>query len=159
MLSNFEISKITKQHNIKLNYVGYKDLIPAKKYKTFNGIINMDSSDPNDIGGPSGTHWVSLIIRNNQSIYVDSFGCIEPLEIKEFVNQNGLEHFGYNTTQIQDIKDDHCGYYCIALLLFIKHNKGELYDVVDKFINLFDSNTKKNAKILRNYLTSNGVTC
>jgi len=159
MLSNFQITDICKKHHIPLQYVGYKDLIPKRKLKSYSAIINMDSSNPND-GNPSGSHWIALIKRDKLCYYFDSFGFPAPKEITNYVIYLQPQHYAYNTTQIQNIDDDHCGYYCIGLLLYVKHNykKGSnLYEVVNDYTNLFDSNTDNNKRILLDYLAKYGI--
>ena len=154
MLSNIELKNLSKIYAIKVDYIGYKDTMPNIKSKSnYGAIINIDNSNPDDFN-PNGSHWTCLIIKNNICIYFDSFGLGETIETMNFINKQNVKHYGYNNVQIQDIKDDHCGYYCIALLLFVKNNySNNLIDTINNFIDLFDKiNVKNNKKILLNFL-------
>lgn len=154
MLSNFEIEDICKKRNIKLNYCNFKDKLPNRKYKSFNGIINLDSSSPYD-GNPSGSHWTALIIKNRHAFYYDSFGIIYPQEVLNFCKFQNVKHLAYSTKEIQNIDDQHCGYFCIGLLQYVKlhtkHDK-DLYDIVQNYLEIFNEDTKQNTSILEEYL-------
>ena len=152
MLSNFQLDDICKQHDIKLNFCSFKsDLNNDKhKYKNYNAIINLAS-------GGLGSHWLCLIIKDGNAIYSDPFGVIYPTEVLTFCKARKVKHLAYTTDEIQYINDDHCGYYALALLLFVKHNKGNLYDVVEKYLSMYSKNPKDNANILKSYLAKYNI--
>ena len=149
MLSDEELINMCQCQNIELNYCGYKDTMPNITNQTnYNCIINIDGVDKND-NNVSGSHWVCVIIKDNNAFYFDSFGLPEPIETMKFIKNQNIKHYGYNKKQIQNINDDHCGYYCFALLSYVKHYfENDLYNTVNNFINLFNKNTKKNKNIL-----------
>ena len=154
MLSNIELKNLSKIYAIKVDYIGYKDTMPNIKSKSnYGAIINIDNSNPDDFN-PNGSHWTCLIIKDGICIYFDSFGLGETIETMNFIKKQNVKHYGFNNVQIQDIKDDHCGYYCLLLLRYVKENSNKnLIDSINNFIDLFDkNNVKNNKKILLNFL-------
>ena len=152
MLTNDEIENECKKHNIKLNFCNFKDLLPKRKYKFFNGIINLQSSETNGKYN-CGSHWLGLVIRFDNAFYFDSFGEVPPTEITDFVKLQGLHHFGYNTKEIQNMNSERCGWFCIGLLNYLKGStKDNFYQKVDEYLNLYSTDTKLNDAININYL-------
>ena len=154
MLSNIQIEKQMRNMKIPLNYCGFKDLIPkAKNVNNWFGIINLDSSKPNIINDPvGGTHWLGLVIINSNAFYFDSFGYDCPIEIMNFVKSCKPKHYGYNNFDIQNINDEHCGYYSMSFIKWMYDNHAKypnIYDCANDYINKFDTNTKNNLNILR----------
>src|SRR5689334_22618032 len=143
MISNLEIESICKEQKVSLNFCNFKDLLQNKKYKSFAGIINLQSSSANK----NGTHRLCYVQKGQEGFYFDSFGVVAPLEVTEFVKLQDLKHFGYNTREIQNLKSEKCGYFCLALLIFLKHNKGKFYNVIDKYLNMFSYDTELNDNI------------
>ena len=144
MLTNVELMNLARNKGIQLDYVGLKDEMSAVKnkkniYGSLNCIINLDGSDPHDFN-KNGSHWTCLIIRDGSCVYFDPFGLPESIETRQFINdQRGVKHYGFNQVKIQDIKDDHCGWYCMALLMYVTHCfSNNLMDTTSNFINLFD---------------------
>ena len=76
-----------------------------------NYIINLDDSQN------VGSHWTALQINKNKAIYFDSFGCVPPQNVTDFVKQTNIK-LGYNNFIIQDLESEKCGFCCIAYLLF-----------------------------------------
>lgn len=113
-------------------------------------VINLDSQD-----GP-GTHWVSFIkINDDDVLYFDSFGFPPPQEQIDAFLRNHDKVF-HNKRQIQDIKSILCGYYCIGFFkFFLEHgvgNRKKPTEPLQKYAELFDTNTKKNNELLKKYL-------
>lgn len=126
----------------KLNGIFMKDEIP-KKLKNGWYIFNMDdSTDPRN-----GTHWVAFKRKKNNDFYFDPIGIIPPLEVlaecKECI---------YNTKQIQDRNSTACGWFCIAVILWDKK-----WGNINRFVNCFSDNPKKNDLILFKILECLGV--
>ena len=117
----------------------------------FNCIINLNGVSPDD-GNISGSHWTCLSILNNNAFYFDYFGFPASIETEQFIKKQNIKHYGYNTTQIQNIKSNKCGYFCIALLLHIKNNPNNFYNTIDNFLNMFHDDTKYNDSILMKFL-------
>jgi len=148
-LSNDELYQLANQLHIPLTKVLMKNEF-GKKRENGNFIVNLAS----DNDGSNGTHWVTLIVRDNYSFYFDSFGCLPPEEIKIFVSE-AKKPIYYNTFEIQDLNSSLCGFYCIAILNFITTHRDEyLLTSCNDFINLFVENTKLNGIILKKYLCS-----
>jgi hypothetical protein len=149
--NNEELIKIAKELNISLKDVCMKNMLPNKR-TIGNYIINL-ASYPNN-----GTHWVLLIVNNNISFYFDSFGELPPTEIYEFCKTE-KKKLCYNTFEIQDLKSNLCGFYCISLIKFVHDKMGSFktkksfLDCCNNFINMFKKNTKLNGKVLKEYLS------
>ena len=146
MITNFDLEKIASNYQIELK-IFMKDQLDKLQINNGNYIINLD-----DLQG-QGTHWVSLFISQNKAIYFDSFGCVPPLNVINFVKQRSKIKLGYNNFIIQDLKSDACGFYCIAFFVFLSQSKNkDIYKSTDDFIKMFKDDTLKNEQILKNYL-------
>ena len=102
-------------------------------------VINLDDKNS------KGTHWVSLFIDRNVTIYFDSFG-IEyiPLEVLNKIKDKSITP---NIFRIQDNESIMCGFYFIAFIEYMLARKTLL-----DYTNLFSPNDyKKNDKIIYNY--------
>ena len=140
-LTNFVIMRIIQSQGVDdFNGVYMKDQLPDKLERG-SYIVNLQSS--NDGGG---THWVCLYYTPNFSYYYDSFGFVPPLEI-----QNKIIPYIYNDMEIQDIDSTACGFYCVALVLFL-NKKMNIERGFIEFINLFGKDTKRNEAILHQIL-------
>jgi len=149
-ISNFDLVKRAKSHNVKLEL---KDIIMADELlnialkRNMNLIINLEDSTG------QGTHWVCLIIKGKNSFYFDSFGAKPDTYITRYCRLNGLR-LGYNNYIIQDLSSTECGIFCIALLKYLANNKRkELYKTSDEFIDIFNNNTKDNDKLLKCFMS------
>lgn len=141
LTSNIELLDILKNDNIKIIGVFAKDKLKNASLKYGFYIINLDNSD-----GP-GTHWTVLYkINDGFSLYYDSFGFPAPEEVEDL-----LHKYEYNKKQIQDIKSNSCGFYCIAFIKFMI-NKQDILLAFNTFCNLFRSNTIDNEIILHQLL-------
>lgn len=140
ILSNYDLDNLLKYLNIDKYKIISKDEL--KKNKNINNyIINMsDSNQP-------GTHWISLIINHNKKkcYYFDSYGIIYPEIVSKIFNNYTII---YNKTQIQDINNKCCGWFCIYFIYFMIHNNNNL----SKFIKIFNKKElTKNDDILVDY--------
>jgi hypothetical protein len=121
-----------------------------------NYVINLQSSTEGN-----GSHWVALIYQPDASFYCDSFGAPPVEEVIQLVKRSKTKHFAYNQSIIQDLNSEVCGYYAMGLFLYVKHNKGPLFNLATEYINEFDDDTKRNVGILksifRRYLPDNTV--
>ena len=142
-LSDEDLMKYLKEHNIKINKICFQDQLPEKLKIGFY-IINLQSSTDGN-----GTHWVSLYYNPNMSIYFDPFGFVPPKEIEERLNK-----YIYNDIEVQYINDTSCGYYSLAFIQFL-YNRNNKYDFFNTFINLFNhADFKKNNSICETILNS-----
>ena len=81
-LTNFEIQKY--QNEPKFNGVFSRDNLP-NKIKGGAYVINLDEYSD------TGTHWISLYVKNNDITYFDSFGVEHiPKEIKKFISNKNI---------------------------------------------------------------------
>jgi hypothetical protein len=132
-LSNIEIEDKLKLYNIKLNGI----IMSNELNKLYNGfyIVNLDR-----VGG-SGTHWTCLYYDGKINYYFDSFGQPPNIHIEKILGPI----FIYNKEQIQNIKSDACGYYCIAWIRFMSRgkNKNRLFNIFNNLFNNIETNEKK----------------
>jgi len=144
MISNFELEELASRRGIDLIGVYSKDDLPHKK-KVGSYIINMQNEHDGN-----GTHWVSFIIfENRKCCYFDSFGVYMPDDLLNWLSI--FQPVAINKRQIQDIKSEMCGYFCIAFIEFFKNFDLKQYDVFEKYddyINCFSNNLKMNDKIV-----------
>lgn len=77
-------------------------------FKHESGIINLDDNDG------SGTHWVAYKKSNNNVIYFDSFGDLQPPI--EFISYAGVGSVNYNYKQYQTYDTVECGHLCLKFL-------------------------------------------
>ena len=137
-LTNFEIQKY--ENKPRFNGVYSRDNLPKIKDGAY--IINLD--EYSDIG----THWVALLVQNNDVTYFDSFG-VEHIskEIREFINDKKI------ITNIFRIQ----AYNSIMWILFIGFIDFMLAGkTLTEYTNLFSPNNfKKNDDTILNYFMSN----
>lgn len=146
ILSNVDIEDLCKRFKLKLNACVSKDALRFFPIENGGYVINLDN-----MGNP-GSHWTSLYVRDDIAIYMDPFGVKYPKEIENYCKGYNLI---YNETQIQDIKQECCGYYCIAFLHYMMHNvnKTKNHDYfLNRFVSLFNNLTfGSNDNVLQNY--------
>ena len=86
-----------------------------------SAIVNLDDKD-----GP-GTHWVVYRKINNQVIYFDSFGNLQPpLDLIEYLGAGSIVK--YNHEKYQDYDTVVCGHLCLKFL------SDELYKINSPFV-------------------------
>ena len=110
-------------------------------------VLNMDRDDY------QGTHWICLYVNGKNAVYHDSFGQEAPIEIVNFCKRGKVKLI-MNYTQIQDIDDTSCGYYCLAFLYWMTKYKTPSQYYLNMFNKPFDENTKKNKLILQKFIKS-----
>jgi hypothetical protein len=167
-LSDEQIRTLANKMGLELAFVDFKSDLLAQPVEYNKGyIVNM--SDQYDKNGKEneGTHWVAFIIRKYPNgkvapCYFDSFGCVAPKEITEYIQHfTGVHQVPYNLKDVQSLMDGICGYYCLAWLYFIEKMRptGDLYQDTDEFINMFEDlnksiNFKTNEFILKHFFRS-----
>ncbi len=145
-LTNFDIEEICNEYKIKLIKVCAKDELNGKP-KNGGYIINLDNHDS------IGSHWVAFYVRDTNATYFDSFGAVPPYEVCRFLNKGNVKSI-YNTSFIQDLLSNCCGFYSIYFLYYFQHhkcknNKAVLNQFTDQFC---ENDTKRNVEILKNNL-------
>ena len=140
MLSNFDIEDMAKSSDIDLIGVFSKDQMPSQ-LKAGSYIINMQNAEDGN-----GTHWICCkIFENGKACYFDSFGCPMPLEVDAFLSK--LKPVATNNREIQDLKSDKCGYFCLAFCHYFNNfdpYKADTFNAYQKFLDHFAQDTKKN---------------
>tara|TARA_R110002167_G_scaffold172178_4_gene370454 strand:+ start:2278 stop:2724 length:447 start_codon:yes stop_codon:yes gene_type:complete len=146
MISNFDLEKIADDMHLDLIGVFSKDNLPKERI-VGSYIINLQDQDD---GG--GTHWTAFkIFPMKQACYFDSFGFDAPVEVGRFLEP--FKPIATNNRQIQAVKSDLCGYFCLAFIDFMNDKRGaEIYDKYDDFLNSFTNNLKSNDKIVMEML-------
>jgi hypothetical protein len=149
MITNFDIEDIAKHLKLPIVGVFSKDQLPQKR-KVGSYYINMEDHDKGN-----GTHWVfARIFPTGHAIYFDSFGVQTPEPVRDFLKP--FSPYACNVRQIQDIKSENCGRFCILLdNYFTNQVKVKLKtnaDIDDKYyewLNSWSVDTKLNDKILK----------
>ena len=101
-LTNIEISEYY-ENEPRFNGIYSRNNLP-NKIKKGAYVINLDEYEK------TGTHWVSLFVKPNYTVYFDSFGVEHiPKEINKFIDNN-IES---NIFRIQANDSIMCGYFCI----------------------------------------------
>lgn len=147
MLSNYELFMMAEHYRLPLHNIYLRDQCPLK-IKEGMYIYNLDDSKQ-DI--PYGTHWTCSIGDSKELIYFDSFGAPPPVEIDKFLKSK-YKHYGWNNWIVQNLKSEFCGFFCIALFLYVQHYRDKyksLMECVNDFINLFEDDTTKSDKIIQ----------
>jgi hypothetical protein len=142
-LTNFEIISLCKSYKVPLDGVLMRNELNFLKHDG-NYVINLDSSDG------QGSHWTALVIRGNDYLYFDSFGCVPPTEVETYLGGSKVR-YAFNNWICQDLQSTNCGFFCVALFIFLNIHSGSLYDLSNKFINIFEDNTKLNDTVLQNF--------
>ena len=156
MITNFDIEEIAKGLKLPIIGVFSKDKLPSKR-SVGSYYINMEDHDK---GG--GTHWVyARIFPAGFACYFDSFGISPPEQVRDFLKP--FAPFPFSNRQIQDIKSENCGRYCILCDYFFTHQvktKLTTNDMVaerfDDFLNSWSIDTKTNDKILKERINKLG---
>ena len=144
-LTNFDLENLCKLYKINLIQCTGKDGLLGRPR---NGCYIINLNDNNSIG----SHWTCFYIRDAYCAYFDSFGVICPYNVSEFLKQGHVRTV-YNTSMIQQIDDDHCGYYTIAFLHYMSNHKGKLKYLLNQFDAIFDlKDTRNNLAILQEYI-------
>jgi hypothetical protein len=164
-LSNTQLFNLAKKMNIPLVFADFKDQLKYEKlqHNKFY-IVNMEDELDENGKENSGSHWVCFQSNKYpngkvENIYMDSMGCVAPLEVQHFL---GEKEVPYNKKNIQSILGDICGYYCLGFGHFINSfdgRTGDLYTDTNHFLDLFDDLDKsidfeKNEYILKHFFRS-----
>ena len=154
-ITNIEIEEICKSVNLPLISVCSKDQLPSRRI-VGSYYINLQNSDEG-----SGTHWVfARIFPCGKAIYFDSFGIAMPVEVEEFLKP--FKPIPYSNRQIQDIKSELCGRFCLLCDYFFSYQLKEILPTSTKnkfkcpveiyfeeFLNSWSDDTIKNNQICK----------
>lgn len=124
-----DVESYLKRLRIK-NFRGVfmRDMLPEKCNKTECGVINLDSIFS------SGFHWCAYYRNENNALYFDSYGDVNPpKELVKYLNVSNLE---YNTDRIQTYTDPPmCGHLCLEVLRRISNgeNLKNIFGNINKY--------------------------
>jgi hypothetical protein len=143
--TNVELLNYAKQYDMNVTILMNNEF---KYPKNGYYILNLENN------GLGGSHWVALICQDRKCFYFDSFGAPPTHHVHIRLKQKYNKIY-MNNLIIQDLKSNMCGWFCIALLLYVHlHPKTELLTACNQFINMFDDNTTRNNILLKKYLES-----
>ena len=122
-LTNFDLYNHVNQLKIP-NFRGIyiRDALPKKTWKKECGIMNFNTSDQ------SGSHWVCWYKNGSERIYFDSFGCITPIELQNYLKtplefENNTRCIQRNSEQVQEANTQICGQLCLYVLKNLSQGK------------------------------------
>ena len=139
-LSNIDIDAHLKDVDGFLGCYMKDELVKLKPLENGQSIVfNLNNHNQ------PGSHWTCAYRRNDVNYYFDSFGMMPATNIIQYLRRNHKEII-YSSNEIQNIKSQACGYYCID---FIKgmNNGDEIYDILYKFNN--DGSINNDTKLLK----------
>jgi len=152
-ISNFKIEEIADKLKLPIVGVFSKDQLPSRQ-QIGSYYINMENSVDAQGNPMNGSHWIfARIFDKKHAIYFDPFGIDMPQEVRGFLKH--FEPIPYNEREIQYIKSDKCGYFCLACDSFFTYDTNKKLSVVDNydhFLAMFSDNQKVNDEILKEYL-------
>ena len=159
MLSNFDIEKMCDKLDLPLVGVYQKDNLVDAPMTIGSYYINQQSSTDGD-----GTHWVlakiycdeerdgdTFGVKTAKALYFDPFGLNMSKEVEEFLSP--FKPIPYNNKQIQNVRSDSCGWYCVACDYALEHKKhSDTYlEDYEKFLQHFRDDPKKNLTLLKEF--------
>ena len=101
-----------KKYNSRNRTMNESDLQRVSNYKTYPRDSKMYSDKCFvfiDNGSMGGTHWICFIVKDNKSVYFDSFGGQQ----YKFQLYQLPKTIIYHNYKIQDIHSKLCGSYCL----------------------------------------------
>ena len=110
--SETDLHCIANALNLKINFIG--SMYDLDKFTIGNYIILISPSKKIHNG-----HWQSLCVKKDIAFFFDSFGQAPP----QIIVENIKTPIYYNNEQIQDLKSEHCGLFCVYFLYFINKYK------------------------------------
>jgi hypothetical protein len=144
--SNIDLEEMAKKLDLPLIMVISKDQLPDK-IQVGSYIINLEDSDEGE-----GTHWcLAKVFDKKNALWFDAFGQAAPREVVEFLKP--YKPLPYSNRIIQHIDSSRCGLYCLACDHYMSRvRRKDMLEQYDDFLNMFVADTKKNDKILVDYL-------
>jgi hypothetical protein len=151
MLSNIDLEDYAREQRFPIIAVVSKDELNDMEAKVGSYYINMEDSDKGN-----GTHWVFMRILPhpfNKAIYFDSFGQYAPKDVDEFLHR--YKPYARNDRQIQDLKSEECGYFCLATDKYFTDHYDKSMDLDEnycKYLSIYSDDLKRNDNIVKEYL-------
>ena len=171
MLTDRQITELSKKMNFPLAGVFFKDELPKKIQFNKGYVINLQDSVDEEGNQNEGTHWTALQVNKYpdgkiEPIFFDPYGAPPSESIKLFVSNNCGKKLPFTEKDIQSLMNNACGWYCTAFLHYINtwdNRSKDLYIDTGIFLEYFDDlNTsidwKKNEYILKMFFQSKDPT-
>jgi hypothetical protein len=147
VLSNFDITNICRELEIKLDSVMMNDQFNSKMLDyDFSIILNFQNYNQN------GSHWAGMYCspKIKTVYYMDSYGELPTARIYKIIIDRGYTLL-YNKRQFQALESQLCGWYTIYFLYMMQKSRSQnKLKAMEKFLNLFtyeirdlDNNDKK----------------
>lgn len=145
-LYDIQLKDLCKFYKIPLNGIYMRDQLQNVVPKRGFYLINMEPLS----AMRGGTHWLCAYIGRESSLFNDSFGGTCGDDIYAFLKRyDDHRPIVSNRFIIQDIKSSLCGYYCVAMAMYLHaHPNTPIEDSFNDYINLFDNNSRVNSGIL-----------
>jgi hypothetical protein len=88
-------------------------------------------------------------VYRSGALYFDPFGVDMPKEVERFLSP--FKPIPFNNRQIQNIRSEVCGWYCLACDYALEHkqNTDTYLDDYEKFLALWSDEPQKNLTILK----------
>ena len=107
-----------------------EEILSLKPAKHECFIYNIDSINN------SGTHWVSVFIKNNKCYYFDTYGFPPTKELMVYLKDI---KYRYNQTfKLQKPDEVICGHLCLYVLICLSQNIS-FYKILDVLLNFYDT--------------------
>lgn len=126
-LSNLEVEYLCKYLKVNLIACCLQEDLKNMELTMGGYVINYGTQNN------GGTHYVALYYDGDYVFCFDSFGAPFDTDVLKFIEN--VKHKAYNPLIIQDLDDDHCGFYCVAFLNYVERGFNEL--IYDDKRNLF----------------------
>lgn len=156
MLTNFDLERLSKEYDIPLVHICFKDQLKNFPPPSFGGIIiNLDNSVDSQGRPQFGTHFVCIFFdsegKKKVCSYFDPFGFIPPTEV--IIYLNSYIPYIYNKQMIQDTRSGICGWFCLMFIKYMSQQpRSSIYTRLSEFINLFNhTNLGKNKEIVEKF--------
>ena len=104
LTSNFDLETLAASLNIKNFKVYVSPLIDEILQENQNVIVNISKFD--GIG-----HWCSVAFLNKQRTYFDSFKCLPPVSIRNFISGR---YYGSHAN-VQEVNSSECGMFALYI--------------------------------------------
>jgi hypothetical protein len=159
MLSNFDIEKLCDKLDLPLVGIYQKDMLKDAPMTIGSYYINQQNSTEGN-----GSHWVlakiycdeerdgdCVGILTAKALYYDPFGLNMSKEVEDFLST--FKPIPYNNKQIQNVRSESCGWYCVACDYALEHKKhSDTYlEDYEKFLQHFRDDPKKNLTLLKEF--------
>lgn len=149
--SSLNLTELCIQIGLPLKGIFLRDTLPHEKVTGFY-IVNMDTITSKK--KERGTHWVAFFSNRTHCVYMDPFGVAPPTGLWAYMEKHwggGTRAF-FNQWQIQDLKADSCGYWCIWFGSAM-NGKSSLEHAFNHWLDQFEHNTKANEDALKRHFS------